>query len=88
MLRNNRSFAIFLSFAFAFITFIGSHTPVSALEVPPTPTDIPIVDTTGTLSSEQKTTLANSIADSRSKTSNQIAILMIPSLENRNLIAN
>jgi len=85
MLRKNRSFAILLSIAFAFIAVIGTHVPVSALEVPPIPSDIPIVDTTGTLSSEQKTTLANSIAESRSKTSNQIAILIIPSLENDSL---
>ncbi|NDA64850.1 MAG: GTP-binding protein, partial [Chitinophagia bacterium] len=57
----------------------------SPLDVPPVPTDIPIVDTTGTLTFEQKNSLAASIAESRAKTSNQIAILMIPSLENDSL---
>jgi uncharacterized protein len=53
---------------------------VAALAVPPAPTDIPIVDQTNTLTAEQKNALAASIAQERKETTNQIAILMIPTL--------
>ena len=53
-----------------------------ALSVPPKPTDIPIVDQTNTLSIEQKATLAEQIAAERTKSGNQIAIVIVPSLEN------
>ena len=53
-----------------------------ALSVPPKPTDIPIVDQTNTLSTEQKATLAEQIAAERTKSGNQIAIVIVPSLEN------
>jgi uncharacterized protein len=53
---------------------------VSALDVPPKPTDIPVVDQTNTLTTEQKTTLAAKIAEERTATGNQIAVLMIPTL--------
>jgi uncharacterized protein len=55
--------------------------PVHALAVPPVPTDIPIVDQTGTLTAEQTSALAQRIAAERSATGNQIGILIIPSLD-------
>lgn len=67
------------------VVFAGLSSSVSALDVPPAPTDIPIVDTTNTLTQEQKNTLADSIANVKKETSNQIAILMIPSLNNDSL---
>jgi uncharacterized protein len=54
---------------------------VSALSVPPVPTDVPIVDQTNTLTSDQKTALANMIATERQHSGNQIGVLMIPSLQ-------
>ena len=57
----------------------------SALEIPAQPTDIPIVDQTNTLTQEQKTTLAQQIADERLKSGNQIAIVIIPTLANESL---
>lgn len=53
---------------------------VSALDIPPVPKDIPVVDQTNTLNDEQKNNLAAKIAEERNQTGNQIAILMIPSL--------
>jgi uncharacterized protein len=85
MVKKIRTLAVTLFAVFACVSLFGSNSRVSALAVPPAPTDIPIVDTTNTLSEEQKNSLANSIAESRAKTSNQIAILMIPSLENGSL---
>jgi uncharacterized protein len=67
------------------VVFAGLSSPVSALDVPTVPTDIPIVDTTNTLTQEQKKTLADSIANVKKETSNQIAILMVPSLNNDSL---
>lgn len=55
----------------------------AALDVPPKPTDIPVVDQTGTLTDDQKQALAKKIADEQSATGNQIAILMVRSLEGR-----
>jgi uncharacterized protein len=71
-------------FLFA-VVFAGLSSSVSALDVPPTPTDIPIVDTTGTLTQDQKNKLAESIAASRAKSSNEIAILIIPTIGNDSL---
>lgn len=56
-----------------------------ALEVPPKPTDIPIVDQTGILTDEQKTSLGTQIAAERQKSGNQIAVVMVPTLENEAL---
>lgn len=53
----------------------------SALAVPPVPTDIPILDQTNTLTSDQKTNLANMIATERQHSGNQIGVLIIPSLQ-------
>lgn len=58
---------------------------VVALEVPPAPTDMPIVDQTATLTNSQKSILATKIAAERQKSGNQIAIVMIPSLEDEAL---
>jgi uncharacterized protein len=71
-------------FLFA-VVFAGLSSSVSALDVPPAPTDIPIVDATNTLTQEQINTLADSIATVKKETSNQIAVLMIPSLNNDSL---
>ena len=71
-------------FLFA-VVLAGLSSSVSALDVPPAPTDIPIVDTTGTLTPDQKNKLAESIAASRVKSSNEIAILMIPTIGNDSL---
>jgi uncharacterized protein len=54
---------------------------VGALAAPPKPTDIPVVDQTNTLTAEQKSVIATKIADERKATGNQIAVLVIPSLE-------
>lgn len=53
---------------------------VSALAVPPKPIDSPVLDQTGTFTTEQRATLAGKIAAERKATGNQIAILVIPSL--------
>lgn len=58
---------------------------VAALDVPQRPTDIPIVDQTNTLTAEQKTALAGQIADERAKSGNQIAIVIVPSLQDESL---
>ncbi|MBC7512239.1 TPM domain-containing protein [Candidatus Saccharibacteria bacterium] len=63
--------------------FIGSS--AYALDVPKKPTDIPVVDQTNTLSEEQKVTLAEQIAAERTKSGNQIAVLIIPTLENESI---
>jgi len=55
--------------------------PVQALAVPPAPKDIPVVDQTNTLSDEQKQALASKIAKERTDTGNEIAILMVKSLD-------
>lgn len=57
----------------------------SALDVPPAPKDIPVVDHTNTLTAKQKQALASKIAKERGETGNQIAILMIKSLEDESL---
>lgn len=57
--------------------------PARALDAPAAPTlATPIVDQTGTLSSEQIVQLADQIAKSRQEKSYQIAILLIPTLGN------
>lgn len=55
--------------------------PVQALDVPPKPKDIPVVDLTNTLSEDQKQSLAATIAAERKATGNEIGVLMIPSLD-------
>jgi uncharacterized protein len=66
-----------LALAGVFIT--PSH--VVALAVPPKPVDSPIVDQTNTLSAEQKATIATKIADEKKATGNEVAVLMIRTLE-------
>lgn len=60
---------------------ISMPVAVSALVVPAKPTDIPVVDQTNTLTPEQKSIIATKIADERKVTGNQIAVLVIPSLD-------
>ena len=62
-----------------FATGVSNH--AYALEVPPRPVESPVVDLTNTLSEEQKNNLGDTIAKERQETGNQIAVLMIPSLE-------
>lgn len=70
----------------SFIALLLGAAGVSALSVPPAPPlDRPIVDQTGTLSDEQQAALASQIATSRKEKDYQIGILMIPSLEDRDL---
>lgn len=69
----------------AIITSVVVSGGAQALDVPKTPTDIPIVDQTNTLTNEQKSQLAQKIADERKKSGNQIAILMIPSLQGESI---
>jgi len=68
--------------ALGFVTAGVTTLTAAALSVPPRPTDVPIVDQTNTLSDEQKATLAAQIADERTKSGNQIAIVIVPSIEN------
>jgi uncharacterized protein len=70
------------------ISFIGSlciAINTNALAVPARPTDIPIVDQTGTLTAEQKASLAAQIANEREKSGNEIAIVVIPSLQDESI---
>ena len=53
---------------------------VLAQAVPPVPTDFPIVDQTNTLTTDQIKSLSTTIAEERKNSGNQIAILMISSL--------
>lgn len=77
--------AVLIACAMASAAAIGLAKPVSALEVPPKPVDIPVVDTTNTLTAEQKQALAKRIAEERQATGNQVAVLMIPRLEDNSL---
>lgn len=53
-----------------------------ALAVPAPPTDIPIVDQTNTLTDAQKQSLTTKIQKEREETGNQIAILIVSTLDN------
>lgn len=66
---------------------VATFTPVAAqaLDVPARPTETPILDQTGTLTEGQKAVLASKIAALRQKSGNQIAIVLIPTLEDRAL---
>lgn len=77
-------FGLIIAILGLFILVIFSSSVV-ALEIPPRPTTIPIVDQTGTLTEEQKTILAQLIASERQKSGNQIAIVIVPSLEDEPL---
>ena len=68
--------------ALGFVT-AGLHaSQAAALSVPPRPADIPIVDQTNTLTPDQKASLAAQIATERAESGNQIAIVVVPTLEN------
>lgn len=54
---------------------------VRALQVPPVPTDVPIVDQANILTGDQKADLAAMIAQERSASGNQIGVLVLKSLE-------
>lgn len=61
--------------------FALQSTHVSAFDVPPVPSDIPIVDQTNTLTADQKNQLSTVIATERAASGNQIAVLIVPSLK-------
>lgn len=62
-----------------------SSVSLAALDVPPAPREVPIVDQTNTLSDSQKELLADKLRKERETSGNQIAVLMIKSLENQAL---
>lgn len=63
-----------------------SGSMVSALSVPPAPSlERPIVDQTGTLSEQQITDLAAKIKSGRAEKDYQLGILLIPTLEGRDI---
>jgi len=64
---------------------LASSVGVLALAVPPAPTDIPIVDQTRTLTTEQQQSLAKIIATEQASGGNQIGVLMISSLQGESI---
>ena len=72
-------------FALGFVvlaTLAASWLPhVQALDVPPRPTTSPVVDQTGTLTTEQQATLTQTILDEEKASSNQIGVLIVASLD-------
>lgn len=75
------SWVVLLAIFMSAVVSVG----VGALDVPKAPTDIPIVDQTNTLTDEQKNQLAQQIAYERKASGNQVAVLMVRSLENESL---
>lgn len=69
-----------IGFALVAIIVLLNTSLVFSLATPPSPTGIPIVDQTRTLTTEQTSNLAATIAEERSKSSNQVAIVIIPTL--------
>jgi uncharacterized protein len=67
-------------FVALFLAIVATH-GAHALAVPPRPVDIPVVDQTNTLTTEQKNAISQKIASERASTGNQIGVLMIPSLQ-------
>jgi uncharacterized protein len=55
--------------------------PALALEVPATPTDVPVVDQTNTLTREQIASLSAIIAAERTENGNQLGLLIISTLQ-------
>ena len=79
-------------FAYCFKLFFLTATPLflisntaAALDIPPTPTIIPIVDQANVMSEQQEQELAAKIAAERQVSSNQIAVLTVKSLEGESL---
>ncbi|MDO8335413.1 MAG: TPM domain-containing protein [Candidatus Saccharibacteria bacterium] len=67
------------------VLFVGQNT-VLAIGVPPAPSlESPIVDQTNTLTAEQIKKLASQIQQSRKKKDYQLGILVIPSLDGRDI---
>ena len=77
-MKKSRLFGILASVLACLALFVGQ---AAALNIPPKPTASPVVDQTNTLTADQQASLAATIAAERSKTGNQIAILMIPTLD-------
>ena len=82
MKKNFRALFIAVFIAVFSLTLLSRNTNVFALEIPPAPIDVPIVDQTNILTTEQKNTLSDAILAERAKSSNEIGILIVPSLEN------
>ena len=74
-----------VALAVLLVCLLWPASAAQALAVPPAPKDIPVVDQTNTLTSEQKQALAAKIAKERAATGNQIAVLMIKSLQGESL---
>lgn len=79
-------FRLVLSFLVLSLAFLPVMS-VAALSVPKAPADIPILDQTNILTNEQKSALAALIAEERAASSNEIGVLVIPSLEGESLEA-
>lgn len=71
---------ILASLAVVLLLFSAGSSVASALAVPPKPTAGPVVDQTNTLTTSELEALDKKIAAERNSTGNQIAVLMIPSL--------
>lgn len=61
------------------------HGAVYALDIPPAPTDTSVVDQTSTLNPAQISELSATIAAEEAKSGNEIAVLMIPTLNGDSL---
>ena len=70
--------------AVAVLSWSVGAVSVAALDVPPPP-KTRVTDLTGTLTSEQKANLERGLAEVEEKTSNQLLVLMIPTLAGDNL---
>ncbi len=73
-----------VSFVSAFIVLFASQSAL-ALAIPSVPTSSPIVDQTNTLIPSQISILSKTIAAERTASSNQIAVLMVSSLEGQSI---
>ncbi len=82
MLRHGiRRWCYGLIASLALMVPLGLQLPVHALDAPPAPKDVPLVDQTGTLTQQQIAGLADKISSERKATGNQIGVLMIGSLQ-------
>lgn len=63
------------------VLIVGTARPAHALDIPPVPPDFPIADQTSTLTADQRASLGATIAAETKTSSNQIAIVVIRSLD-------
>lgn len=74
------------SFAAALVvSFLWFGSTTIALDVPKAPTETPILDQTNTLSTAEIGQLSQTITDLETKTGNEVAVLIIPSLEGEDI---